>query len=227
MFKYSDRHKENTIVLVSGWAFDERIFSQLNLPFNVISYGKTSMADFAGDLLGYLQQRKINSVSLLGWSQGAFACGHFAARHPEYVQELVLISLRPTYDLEVIRQIKQLLQRNKRAYLRQFYKTCFSCSDPQAYRWFKQTLQNEYLNLFLEDELCRGLDWLGQAGLRPEALEGIRSLSVFHGRHDGIAPVQEVVDWAAELAQAKLVLLEKGGHLPFLSNEFSQYWHGQ
>ena len=225
MFKYRDRQRENSIVLASGWAFDDRIFAQLDLPFNVISYGKTNMTDFEGDLIDYLSQRKLNDVSLLGWSQGAFASGHFAACHPEYIKELILVGLRPSYELEILEQTKSLVRRNKRAYLRQFYKTCFSCADLETYRWFKQTLQNDYLDTFCEDELCRGLDWLGQARLNPEELKAIRSLTVFHGRDDRVAPVQDVLEWVTELPQTRLVLLEKGGHLPFLSNEFSRYWH--
>ncbi len=46
MFKCSDTQKENAIILVSGWAFDERVFAQLDLPFNVITYSKANMADF-------------------------------------------------------------------------------------------------------------------------------------------------------------------------------------
>jgi len=227
VFKYSDRHRENTIVLVSGWAFDERIFTQLDLPFNVISYGKMNMADFEKDLLDYLSAKKLDRVSLLGWSQGALACGLFAERHPESIKELTLVSLRPTYDQATIRQIKLLLQRNRRAYLRQFYKTCFSCVDLETYRWFKRTLQNEYLDMFLEDELCRGLDWLSQARLCPDALKTMRSLTVIHGHDDRIAPVQGVIDLVAKLPQAELILLKEGGHIPFLSNEFKQHWHGQ
>jgi len=225
MFKYSDRQRENSIVLVSGWAFDERIFAQLDLPFNVISYGKTDMADFEGDLMDYLNRRKLSDVSLLGWSQGGFASGHFAARHPEYIKELILVGFRPIYEPEIIQQTKSLLHRNKRAYLRQFYKTCFSCADQATYRWFKQTLQKDYLDRFCEDELCRGLDWLSQARLHPEELTAIRSLTVCHGRDDRVAPVQGVLDWVTELPQARSVLFETGGHLPFLSNEFSRYWH--
>jgi pimeloyl-ACP methyl ester carboxylesterase len=227
MFKYSDRHRKDAIVLVSGWAFDERIFAQLDLPFNVISYGKMYMGDFEIDLLDYLSRKKLSRVSLLGWSQGALACADFAAGHPEYIRELTLVSLRPSYDQASIDQIKLLLQRNKRAYLRQFYKTCFSSVDLETYRWFKQTLQNEYLDMFLEGELSRGLDWLSQARLCPDALETIPSLTVVHGNDDRIAPVQGVIDLVAKLPQAKLILFKKGGHIPFLSNEFIQHWHGQ
>ena len=227
MFKYMDRHRKNAIVLVSGWAFDERIFTHLDLPFDVISYTKMNMVDFELDLLAYLSRKKLNRISLLGWSQGALACAQFAARHPECIRELTLVSLRPSYDQASIDQIKRLLQRNQRAYLRQFYKTCFSSVGLETYRWFKQTLQTEYLDMFPEATLCKGLDWLAQAQLFPDALKTMRSLTVIHGSDDRIAPVQDVIDWVAKLPQANLVLLQKGGHIPFLSDEFNWYWHGQ
>jgi pimeloyl-[acyl-carrier protein] methyl ester esterase len=227
VFKYSDRHRKDAIVLVSGWAFDERIFSGLDLPFNVISYGKMYMGDFEIDLLDFLNREKLSRVSLLGWSQGALACAHFAAGHPEYIRELTLVSLRPAYDQASLDPIKLLLQRNRRAYLRQFYKTCFSGVDLEAYRWFKRTLQNEYLDKFLEKELCRGLDWLSQAGLCADALKTVPSLTVIHGHGDQVAPVQGVVDLVAKLPQAELILLREGGHIPFLSSKFKQHWHGQ
>lgn len=227
MFKYRDQGKESSIVLVSGWAFDERIFDLLELPFNMISYCKRSMADFEEDLLRYLAQKKLRRVSLLGWSQGALASGHFAARHPERIDRLILVSLSPVYETEVIREAKTLLLRNRRAYLRQFYKTCFAHSNLQSYRWFKQTLQRDYLGTFLADELCQALDWLSQAELRPEKLNAVQSISVIHGREDHIAPMQGTVQWAEKLPQAKLVLLEQGGHVPFLLDTFSRHCHEQ
>ena len=226
MFKHWDRQKERSLVLVSGWAFDERIFEPADLPFNVISYAKSSMADFENDLLDHLEQAELKRVSLLGWSQGAFAAGHFSAQHPERVEELVLISLRPAYDAETIQQTKSLLHRNKRGYLRQFYKSCFSGLDLETYRWFKQTLQPAYLEMFSKHALCQGLDWLSQARLRVEDLKAVDSLTVIHGRGDRIAPVQDVEQWVTALPRARFLLWEQGGHVPFLLNEFSQCWNG-
>ena len=36
MFKFVDRQKERFLVIMGGWAFDYRIFTGLDLPFNYI-----------------------------------------------------------------------------------------------------------------------------------------------------------------------------------------------
>ena len=84
MFKFVDRQKERFLVIMGGWAFDYRIFTGLDLPFNYIfSDGGQN------GLKKNLKEKGIDKISLLGWSKGAFAACDFASDNADTIEEMI------------------------------------------------------------------------------------------------------------------------------------------
>ena len=106
IFEYIERFKEDTIVLLPGWASDYRVFTNLNLEFNYLLPTDFYPYTFENNLLSSLKERKIKKVSFFGWSLGGFAAYSFVLKHTKLVDKLILISIRKKYKKEEIELVK-------------------------------------------------------------------------------------------------------------------------
>jgi pimeloyl-ACP methyl ester carboxylesterase len=170
-----------------------------------------------------LKRRDVARVSLFGWSQGAFLACDFARKNPQLVERLILVSPRKRYERKELSRVKEFIKKGKDAYLYSFYKACFSKDETEAFGRFRKALLKSYLAGFDEARLLAQLDWLAGAAIEGDSLKGVGRLSIFHGKADSVAPVEEAVDIAKRLPQARLVLFEGAGHLPFLRPDFGDY----
>jgi pimeloyl-ACP methyl ester carboxylesterase len=225
MLEFVDRKQKAELVLVPGWAFDCRIFKTLDLPYNYI-FARDGTMRFENELENMLEQNGSKKVSMLGWSQGAFDVCSFAAKRPDVVEEIILVGIRKKYEKEGLTGIKKYLMKNSRAYLYKFYKDCFSEAEKDSYSWFKDTLLNEYLENIEQKRLLDELDRLERAQIKPSALAKLRRIVIVHGREDKIAPVGQAADIARSLANSKLIIFDKAGHLPFLRRDFAERLYG-
>ncbi|MDD5457891.1 MAG: alpha/beta hydrolase [Phycisphaerae bacterium] len=222
MFKFVNREQEQHLVLFDGWAFDHRIFSTLDLPYNYIFFCGEPAADFENRLKQALAENRIDKISLLGWSQGAFAACDFAAGNPDMIEEIVLVSARKKYEKEGLDDIKNYLVRNRTAYLYKFYKDCFSQREKKSYQWFKESCLRRYLEEMSLGQLINGLDRLGEAEITPHFLKKIKHIKIIHGKADSIAPFDEAVKLSNSLPQSQLITFAEAGHLPFLQKNFKR-----
>ena len=222
MVELIDKGQKRTMALLAGWAFDYRIFDTLELPYNRIVIDRPDK-DFHRHLCEVMDRHAIATVSLLGWSQGAFRACAFAEQYPQRVDELILTGARGRYDPEGLAQVQQHLRANARAYLYQFYKACFS-GQHDDYRWFKATLLKDYLAAMDTETLIADLHWLGQTKIDPEALRAVKNITVVHGQHDAIAPIDAAVELSRAIPSCRYIMLD-AGHLPFLHPEFSRGLH--
>jgi pimeloyl-ACP methyl ester carboxylesterase len=219
MFEFVNRGYEKRLFIIGGWAFDRRVFAQLNLPYDYFFFDGAA-AESIGSLEELLEKNKTKKISLLGWSAGAFAVCQFAGRWAQVVDEIILIGLRERYDRQGLEKIKELLQQNRRAYLQGFYRQCFSKA--QLQRWFRKTLLNDYLEKMTTKKLISDLDWLGSVKIETDNLKKIKSVTIVHGAADKIAPPCQAKQIAESLPGARLVVFEKTGHLPFLHEDFEK-----
>ncbi|MBU0687678.1 MAG: alpha/beta hydrolase [Candidatus Margulisbacteria bacterium] len=219
MFNLINRNQKNTLVLVPGWAFDENIFNNLDLDYNYLVFAGDNIAAFDSALKKSLKEHNLEQISLLGWSQGAFAALEFAADNPNLVDQTILVSLRKKYKAEEIKNVENLLRQNHQAFLYKFYQDCFS---NENLSWFKKNLMKNYLNKFRPDNLLNNLTLLGQAEVSAQKLCKIKNLLLIHGKNDRIAPVDEVRSLVSNMPQAKLIIIENAGHLPFLNRHFKE-----
>jgi pimeloyl-[acyl-carrier protein] methyl ester esterase len=191
----------DTIVLIPGWATDCRIFK-------------------AVESSKIFKEKPADKISLLGWSLGGFMAAEFASKHPDTIDELILVSIRTKYDPAGLADIKQLLMKDKKAYLYKFYLESFSKEDKEGLAWFKKNLLKSYLQDTKTEDLIRGLDYLSQASIDPERLRQVEKIRIFHGTEDTIAPLGEAEEIGLRLPQAEFIKITGAGHCPFLNRDF-------
>ena len=225
MLRFIDHHQDRPLVIVPGWAFDHRIFAALGGPYDYHIFKGPSMAHLAGAAERLVSEFDGRKVSLLGWSKGAFAACAYAGRHPELVDELFLVGARPSYGAEELEQMQENLRKNKTACLKGFYRRCFAREETQRYRWFKDTLQESYLETTSTERLTHDLDWLGQVTIEPEAIRPVEKIKFVHGAADAIAPLEQARALAEALPQSQLITFERTGHIPFLRDDFWRRVH--
>ncbi|MHC4220938.1 MAG: alpha/beta fold hydrolase [Planctomycetota bacterium] len=219
MFSYVDRKQKKDLIIIPGWAFDQRIFAQLDLPYNYFFFCNESIADFQDSIEKLMTEKQIQKISLLGWSQGAFAASDFACKNPEAIDEIILIGIRQKYENFGLEKIKDYLKKNKKAYLRSFYKQCFCDKEKQLYCWFKDNLLNDYLEKMSLDRLIKDLDWLKTAQINTDQLRKLNCVKIVQGQADAIAPIEQSAAIAESL---KFITFENTGHLPFLHRDFGK-----
>lgn len=208
-------------MLLPGWASDYRIFSILDLKFNYILPVNLSTQNFSQDFLFYLNKNNICKVSFFGWSMGGFLAADFASHYADFIDELILVSIRKKYEREKLSEIKRLIYKNKKAYLYKFYRQCFS--DAKQMGWFKENLLNVYCNDFELKALDQQLAYLDKAQIQPQRLSAIKKIRIIHGERDAIAPIEEALAIKNHLPQAEFVCIKNTGHIPFLAEDISKY----
>ena len=219
MFEFVDRNQKGLLVMLTGWAFDCSILTRIDLPYNYLLYNSDA-ADFENRLKQTLNKIKTDRISLLGFSQGAFAAYDFACNNPDVVERLILVSSRQRYEPQKLENIKHLLAKNNAAYLYKFYKDCFCKNESDLYRWFRDSFLHRYLEQMTRQQLIKELDYLGGARICPRHQGCPSNVTLIHGREDKIAPVAEAIRIAEDIPQARLKILEMTGHLPFLKDDF-------
>jgi len=221
IFKYLDRDQEKTVLLIPGWATDYRIFDSLNLKFNYLLPLDFSPITFENSILNALEEKGIEKISLLGWSLGGFLAAEFASKHPDLVQELILVSIRKKYQEEEIAGVKELLEKSRKGYLYKFYGQCFS--KKTSLSRFKKNLLKTYCEKFDLEYLLKTLDYLEKAIINTQELSGIERIKIIHGDSDKIAPVDEAREVQETLANSELIIIKDSGHIPFLEADLGRY----
>lgn len=197
---------KDTIILIPGWATDCRIFK-------------------AVEASRIFRQKPTDKISLLGWSLGGFTAAEFASKHPDMIDELIMVSIRIRYDPARLADIKRLLIKDKKAYLYKFYLESFSEGDKEGLAWFKKNLLKSYLQDMKTEDLMRGLDYLSQASIDPERLRRVERIRIFHGTEDTIAPLKEAEEIGSRLLQAEFIRIAGAGHCPFLKRDFRDIFY--
>lgn len=223
-FSFIERGREQTIVFLPGWAFDGRIFERLDLEYNYLVPNRLSSAAFSRDLLECIREMKIEKISLFGWSLGGYLALDFLRGYPDLVEDTFLVSMRPIFPKEQIREQKSLFKRDSRSFLTQFYRNCF-LGQKADYNWFCDHLQAIYLRDFSSDHLREGLDYLSNREL-DAGLPGWARVRFFHGKADHLAPLREMTGLKETIPAVSLTVLKDSGHLPFLHPQFREKLHG-
>ncbi len=214
--------KNNTskiTVIFPGWAFDSRIFWTLPPDSCFIFIDTIKAIHSEDDFRKLLDQYKFEKFNLVGWSMGAYIAAEFARRYSERIEKLVLVSARESYEKNQLIAVKKLLNRNKVDYLRAFYKECFSGEAVELYSRFEKTLFKDYLELFSEEALNIGLDYLSSAGFNFIDPGKIKTFIV-SGTRDKIAPCEEAFKISANIHSSKTIIMGNEGHMPFFGEKF-------
>jgi pimeloyl-ACP methyl ester carboxylesterase len=224
------------LYLVSGWATKSTVWD------SVIRILKDELdvecIDWWSAIDGELGRRitvNSNKCVVAGWSVGGQIALMEAARHPDNIAGLFLISSmtclvekgeRPGVPREVPAQIRVMLERNRRVYLRGFFTRCVSpLQNPQLI----DNLLEESDTITMES-LLSGLEFMADT----EAMFTKKaSVMMVHGREDDIIP-WECTEYIGRhiSSNPQVKYLENTGHmLPLnehetvgnLLNEFCDY----
>lgn len=204
-------------VFLPGWGFDGKLLGLIK-PLPHWIYPKTMLDPdtLVQELSDILDKERIAPVRIIGWSMGARLALDFAAKHPEKVASLTLVSLRHHWPKEEIAQLSREFTDEPAVFLKTFYRKCF-LGDKASYKKFTQRLEPSYLNNLNEaviESLQRGLNYLAYSNF--QAIPGMPTKQI-HGRQDIIVPVKEI----ANLQDSVVEIVDNGGHLPFLAADCS------
>jgi len=224
-FKLIDRGFSETLVLISGWATDYRIFEKLDLPYNYLFTIKLDPFNFKGRLREDLNNRHIDKISLFGYSLGGFLAYEFALGYPQMIDEFILTGIRKKYPKDTIAAVRARLKEDKEAYLRDFYTAFFSSADKESFIWFRKNLLKDYVENMRLEGLLSGLDYLENVTIDPQRLNPFQKLKIIHGKEDKIAPLVEVEGFRAFLPGARFIFFDRLGHIPFLSRQFKDRFY--
>ncbi|MFC1827044.1 alpha/beta fold hydrolase [Thermodesulfobacteriota bacterium] len=204
-------------IFLPGWGFDGRVI-RLLMPSQSWIYPETFLdpGTIGQDILNLIAQCNINKVRIIGWSMGAMLGLDFAAKHPEKVESLILVSLRSRWPDHEIKELQGEFAENPEGFLMGFYRKCF-LGDKQSYRLFCKTLEPLYLtaiDMYIE-RLQRGLEFL--ENFKPTSPASTIPVRLIHGKQDIIAPITEM----ATLKGSDVEIIENSGHTVFLAESCS------
>lgn len=220
-FEFIDRGKPDSVALIPGWATDYRIFNSLELAFNYLVPIRLSPHTFEQALLTALEDNNLSKISLFGWSMGGFLAYEFAVRNLSLVDELILVGIRWKYKKEEINEVEHALKARKKGYLNRFFNDCFYANHITE---SKKELLKEYCRDMELDYLINTLDYLSKTEIKPDLLQQIQKITIIHGEKDRIAPLREAVEIKDAVDNARFVLVEESGHIPFLDENFGRYF---
>lgn len=165
---------------------------------------------------------------LVGWSMGGMTALAWAARHPEQVAGLVLVSTSPAFvnrgdwalglEPEVLAGFADALATDYKATLLRFLALQARGGD-QA----RETIARLRATVFARGEpdpasLAAGLELLRTVDLRAEAAQVRCPTLVIHGDYDPLCPAPAGEWLAAAIPDARLARHPRAAHAPFLSH---------
>ena len=189
--------------------------------------------DHVADLESLRREWGFERLTLLGYSWGGLLALLYVSKHPERVRALALVAPATGWG-DYHRRFKEEFDRRSRSAEVMRMRAELDASglaerDPAAYRqrrfvlsvagYFKDPREARDVTPFVVQERARQATWASLKGHGPELRRRLGALRVptliLHGRYDPIP-----MEWAEELAElmpeARLVVLEKSGHLPYL-----------
>ena len=186
-FRRYDRGYAQTLLCLPGWGLDGDLFDALKVPYNLLIADRVT----GKEDLEYIHQSckaEPHEMDLLGVSMGGLLGMAYDHVYPGRFRKQHVIGFKTHYESQTIQAIKTWLKKNKRAYLRQFYKQCFN--KKESYQWFVNHHQERCIEGGDRETLMTGLDYLDQ-------WEGTfcltkESLFIHQGKNDRIAPVSEL-----------------------------------
>jgi len=186
-------------------------------------------------IVGQLSAQFHNPVTLCGWSLGGIIAQHWAAREPDKIRRLVLVSSTPCFAehdgwpygmaRELLEQFASDLKKNHTATLRRFLGLQVRGSEDE-----RELMARLRKSLFSHgephlDALRAGLEILHDADLRAE-LPNIRQATlVIAGERDKLTSPKASHYLAQTMPNARFVEIRGAAHAPFLSHsdEFVQH----
>lgn len=209
-WKYLPAGYSRTMVFFPGWATDARVLQREKLQWNLIVPQQPYISpSVLGTLAIEIENNDLDKVTVASWSMGGILAHDFAERYPQYVDKLILASMRSEYPADQIEIMREQVTNEKEATLRSFYRQIFYPRQMADYRTFRAELEADYLRDFAIVDLLKGLVVLSKYWSR--LFNASCPISFIHGSEDIIAPVSEAISLAAEKG-ADFTLIDQATH---------------
>lgn len=181
-------------------------------------------------------------IVLLGWSMGSLIAQAWALRHPDQVAALVLVSATPCFrqrtdwphglSTDDVAVFTAGVASNWRATLNRFLS--LQARGSEDARLLVSQLRAELAagSDPRPETLLAGMQLLAETDLRDQAAAITQPTLLIHGGRDGLCPLSGAQWLAAQMPNARLAVLERAAHAPFLSHpgEFNallmEFLHG-
>jgi pimeloyl-[acyl-carrier protein] methyl ester esterase len=228
------------LVLLHGWGLhggmwgpwldaltDVARLHVLDLP----GHGRSGFSPSQGDLPGMARAvfaRLPSGATVLGWSLGGLIALELARRHPRQVHALILIASTPRFlagpdwehgmQPEVLDEFSAGLERDYHRTVQNFL-TLQTRGDERGSEALRE-LRHRLGDHGEPDRraLAAGLDMLRRTDLRDALPRIVQPALVIAGEHDRLTPPAAGRELAATLPSARLRVIERCGHAPFLSH---------
>ncbi len=213
-FRYIDRGKSEVAVLLTGWATDYRVFTSLDLDYNYLVPENICLDDFFDVLY---KSTESCDLSLVGWSFGGILAAEFFNKYPERIKKAVFCGIRESYSPELIDKMITLIKRNKRAYLKSFYRECLKGHRPDEQKALNRELVNEYINMADAEDLIGKLEYLKSNPINISGLKKYEDKITFlYGDKDEIVPLEESLKLRKHFSDECFCEVVNTGHMTFL-----------
>ncbi len=219
-FAFQHRGYGRPLVVLPGWAFDSRVFPLHEMCRDIVAPSAPLTGEVTPALLKFLTDNGITQVDILGWSLGAVCAVEFARMHENIVQNLILVSARANYPVEMVKDLVIQVSSDRIKALRRFYLTAFY-GQSGDYRMFRKKHMPALLEIWSARALTDGLMFLMHHPILPYTFKET-NLLMLHGSEDKVAPLEHMPSLSSR-ARLKKIILDGFGHLPFLSPRFHEF----
>jgi len=211
---FTDSHRSFDLTLprlprsIHAYALDQRGHGDSSKP--ACCY---TQADFAGDVIAFMNALHIPKATLVGHSMGSFVAHKVAVDHPSRVRELVLVGSAPTgVGNPVGLELKSIVD------------TLEDPIDPEFVRAFQaSTFYRPIPESFLDTAVAESLKV--PAAIWKQALDGLLAEDhsarlarikaptfIFWGDQDGFFGAADQAELDASIPRSKLIVYEQTGH---------------
>ncbi len=198
----------------------------LDIPGHGISVvnGEVHTMEFLADTIAAgVQSLGVEKCAIVGHSMGGYVALSIAERHPELVENIILLSSTPDADSEEkkekrLREI-ELVKAGKKEMIAKVAPSAGFAPQNRTKSAIKEHIEDLKEQVYItEDEgIIALLNGMMQRKDQNEMLRNFKGEQSFiFGRNDEYIPVEKAEDIAKNNPQAKLYWLENSGHMGFL-----------
>lgn len=222
------------LVGLHGWGMRGAVFNQVGADYGIFpdlpGYGATALPNdyTAARLADALAQNAPKKITLLGWSMGSLIAQVWAARHPQQVEALVLVAATPCFQQRAdwshglsaneVTAFATGVATDWRATLQRFLALQARGSEDARHLIAHLRAELAAGGDPHPETLLAGMRLLAETDLRDQATAIVQPTLLIHGARDGLCPLSAAQWLAAQLPNARLAVIERAGHAPFLSH---------
>lgn len=225
------------IILLHGWATRASVWNQtknyladrfqiwtpdLPLPDSSMSYKEL--------IIDYMDKEGIKEAIFIGWSLGSLVAIELATTVPQRIKALALVNGTSKFSTDetknwgippvIVKRMKKRLKVEPEKTIVDFFQLMFSSEE------IRKSLDTQVIHDHLRKdkpweigEGLIGLDYLLETDLRDKLDSIEQPVLILHGDEDEICPVEGAYYLNDHIKDSKLVIFQKSGHIPFLTQE--------